>query len=77
MVQYAYSYYQLTEVKLLNYTIMLRWSLIFFVVAIVAALFGFTGIAQGAASVAQVLFFIFAVLFVIALIAGGLLVGRK
>jgi uncharacterized membrane protein YtjA (UPF0391 family) len=56
---------------------MLRWSAIFFVIAIVAAIFGFTGIAQGAASIAQVLFFIFAALFLLALIFGGLVVGRK
>jgi uncharacterized membrane protein YtjA (UPF0391 family) len=56
---------------------MLRWSLIFFVVAIIAALFGFTGISQGAASIAQVLFFIFAGLFVILLLAGGLTATRK
>lgn len=56
---------------------MLRWSLIFFIVAIVAAVFGFTGIAQGAASIAQVLFFIFAALFVLLLLAGGLTATRK
>lgn len=56
---------------------MLRWSLIFFIVAIVAAIFGFTGIAQGAASVAQVLFFIFAGLFILMLLAGGLSVNRN
>lgn len=47
---------------------MLYWALAFFIIAIVAALFGFTGIASGAATIAQVLFFIFLVLFVIALI---------
>lgn len=56
---------------------MLRWSAIFFVIAIIAAVFGFTGIAQGAASIAQVLFFIFAALFLLALIFGGLVIGRK
>ena len=55
---------------------MLRWALIFFIVAIVAAVFGFTGIAQGAAAVAQVLFFIFAGLFVLMLLAGGLSVKK-
>jgi uncharacterized membrane protein YtjA (UPF0391 family) len=38
---------------------MLRWSAIFFVIAIVAALFGFTNIAQSAAAIAQIIFFIF------------------
>ena len=48
---------------------MLYWALIFFVVAIVAAVFGFGGIASASAGIAQVLFFVFAVLFAIALIA--------
>jgi uncharacterized membrane protein YtjA (UPF0391 family) len=34
----------------------------FFVVAIIAALFGFTGIAAGAAEIAKILFFLFLVL---------------
>jgi uncharacterized membrane protein YtjA (UPF0391 family) len=37
---------------------MLKWSAIFFVIAIIAAVFGFTGIAAGAASIAKTLFFI-------------------
>jgi uncharacterized membrane protein YtjA (UPF0391 family) len=49
---------------------MLYWALVFFIIAIIAAAFGFTGIASGAASIAQVLFFIFLVLFVVALIVG-------
>ena len=49
---------------------MLYWALVFFVVALIAALFGFTGLAAGAATIAQVLFFIFLAVFVIALIAG-------
>ena len=55
---------------------MLRWSVIFFVIAIVAAIFGFTGISEGAASIAKVLFGIFALLFVLALI-GGLTIFKK
>ncbi|MCA0994430.1 MULTISPECIES: DUF1328 domain-containing protein [Roseobacteraceae] len=47
---------------------MLYWALLFFVVAIVAALFGFGGIASASAGIAQVLFFIFLVLFVVTLI---------
>lgn len=49
---------------------MLHYSIVFFVIAIVAALFGFTDIAGGAASIAKVLFFIFLVLFVLSLIFG-------
>jgi uncharacterized membrane protein YtjA (UPF0391 family) len=47
---------------------MLRWALAFFVVALVAALFGFTGIAVAAAGIAKLLFFIFLVLFLLALV---------
>jgi uncharacterized membrane protein YtjA (UPF0391 family) len=38
---------------------LLKWALVFLVVSLVAALFGFGGIAQGAADIARVLFFIF------------------
>ena len=49
---------------------MLRWALGFFVVALIAALFGFTEIASGAASIAKFLFFLFVILFIGALIMG-------
>ena len=55
---------------------MLRWSLAFFVVALAAALFGFGGIAAPAAAIAQILFFVFVVLFVVSLLAGLLGRGR-
>jgi len=38
---------------------MLKWAGVFFLTAIAAAIFGFTGIAAGAASAAKVLFFVF------------------
>ena len=41
---------------------MLRWSLGFFVVALIAAVLGFTGIAVAAAGIAKILFFLFLVL---------------
>jgi uncharacterized membrane protein YtjA (UPF0391 family) len=41
----------------------------FFIIAIVAAVFGFTGFAVGAASIAKILFFIFLFIFMITLIA--------
>jgi len=47
---------------------MLSWAFAFFVIAIVAALFGFGGIAAEASGVAQVLFFLFLVLFVVSLL---------
>ena len=49
---------------------MLKWSAIFFVIAIIAALFGFGVIASGAAAIAKMLFFVFVVLFAVMLIAG-------
>lgn len=49
---------------------MLGWALIFFIVALVAALFGFTGVYEAASGIASILFFIFLVLFVISLITG-------
>ena len=41
---------------------MLHYAVVFFVIALIAALFGFTGIAAGAANIAQVLFVVFIVL---------------
>ncbi|MFG0291905.1 MAG: DUF1328 domain-containing protein [Phycisphaerales bacterium JB065] len=49
---------------------MLGWAASFFIIAIIAAIFGFGNIAGGAMGIAQVLFFIFLVLFVISLIMG-------
>jgi len=49
---------------------MLRWAVIFFVVALIAALFGFTDIAAAAAGIAKILFFIFVVLFAVVLVLG-------
>ena len=50
---------------------MLRWTLIFLIIAIIAGALGFFGIAAGAASIAKVLFFIFIVLFLVSLIGRG------
>ena len=38
---------------------LLKWALVFFVVSIIAALFGFTDIAAATADVARILFYIF------------------
>jgi uncharacterized membrane protein YtjA (UPF0391 family) len=46
---------------------MIYWALVFLLVAFIAAVFGFTGIALAAAGIAKLLFFIFLVLFVITL----------
>jgi uncharacterized membrane protein YtjA (UPF0391 family) len=37
----------------------LRWALAFFIVALVAALLGFTGIAVAAAGIAKIIFYLF------------------
>ena len=47
---------------------MLGWALVFFIVAVIAAVFGFGGIATASAGIAQILFFIFLVIFVVSLI---------
>ncbi len=51
-------------------SIMLRWSLIFFVIGLIAALLGFTSIAGTAIGIAKIIFYVFAVLFLVTLLAG-------
>ena len=48
---------------------MLRWALGFFIVALLAAVLGFSGIAVAAAGIAKVLFFIFLILFLVSLLS--------
>ena len=43
---------------------MLYYAAMFFIVAVVAAIFGFGGIAAGAVEIAKILFFIFLILFI-------------
>jgi uncharacterized membrane protein YtjA (UPF0391 family) len=47
---------------------MLWWAIIFFIIAVIAAIFGFGGIAAGAMVIAKVLFVIFLILFIISAI---------
>jgi uncharacterized membrane protein YtjA (UPF0391 family) len=54
---------------------MLRWALTFLVLALIAGLLGFTGIAGDAMYIARVLFYIFIVIFLVSLIY-GLITGR-
>lgn len=49
---------------------MLRYAAIFLVIAIVAAVFGFGGIAAGATEIAKILFFVFLVVFAVTLVLG-------
>jgi uncharacterized membrane protein YtjA (UPF0391 family) len=54
---------------------MLYWALVFLVVALVAGLLGFSSIYVAAAGIAKILFFVFLVLFLVSLVAGGF--GRR
>ncbi len=49
---------------------LLKWSFVFLVIAGVAAIFGFGGVAEGAADIAQILFFVFLAVFVVMLVLG-------
>jgi len=51
---------------------MLYWAAVFFVIALISGVFGFGGLATVSAGVAQVLFFVFLVLFVMTLIVRAL-----
>lgn len=49
---------------------MLGWALTFLVIALIAGLLGFWGLQGAAMTIAQVLFFVFLVLFIISLFFG-------
>lgn len=49
---------------------MLNWSVTFLIVALIAAVLGFGGIAAEAAGIAKILFFVFLVLFAISFLTG-------
>jgi len=53
---------------------MLYWSIVFFIISIIAAIFGFGGISESTAGIAKILFFVFLVLFIVSLIFGR---GRR
>jgi uncharacterized membrane protein YtjA (UPF0391 family) len=48
---------------------MLHYAVVFFIIALIAAVFGFGGIAAGAVGIAKVLFFVFIVLAALTFIA--------
>jgi uncharacterized membrane protein YtjA (UPF0391 family) len=50
--------------------IMLYWAAVFFIIALVAGVFGFFGIAAAATGVAKILFFAFLVLAIVSLLVG-------
>ena len=49
---------------------MLHYALIFFLIAIVAAVFGFGGVAVASAGIARILFYLFLVVFLVTLVMG-------
>jgi uncharacterized membrane protein YtjA (UPF0391 family) len=55
---------------------MLKWAAIFLIIALIAAVFGFTDIAAASADIAKILFTIFLVLFLAAVFI-GLVVGNR
>lgn len=55
---------------------MLYWALVFFIVAIIAAIFGFGGISSGAVTIAMWLFWIFVIIFLITLVMGLIRRGK-
>ena len=55
---------------------MLRWAIVFLVLALVAGLLGFTGVAGQSMAIARILFFVFLIVFVIGLVY-SLVTGRR
>lgn len=49
---------------------MLHYAVVFLVIALVAALFGFGGIAAGAVEIAKILFFVFVIMAVATFVIG-------
>lgn len=49
---------------------MLYWALVFFLVAVLAAIFGFGGITSAALGISKILFVVFLILFVVSLVWG-------
>jgi len=50
---------------------LMQWTIIFLVVALIAGALGFTGIAAESAWIAKILFFIFLILFIASFFFGG------
>ena len=55
---------------------MLKWAVIFAIIALIAGALGFTGIEAGAADIARLLFYVFLALVVIFLLLGFTLFKR-
>jgi uncharacterized membrane protein YtjA (UPF0391 family) len=57
-----------------EFNAMLYWAAVFFIIALVAGVLGFTGIAFASADIARILFFVFLVLFLVSLVSHA---GRR
>jgi uncharacterized membrane protein YtjA (UPF0391 family) len=55
---------------------MLKWAVIFLIIAIIAGIFGFSDVEAASAGIAKILFGIFMVLFLGAVVI-GLVVGKR
>jgi len=55
---------------------MIKWAIIFALISVVAAIFGFTGIAADSAAIAKFLFFVAVTVFIV-LLAFGVFAGKK
>lgn len=49
---------------------MFSWAIAFFIIALLAAVFGFTGLAVSAAGIAKIIFVVALILAVVSLVAG-------
>ena len=56
--------------EFLEVVIMLYWSIVFFIIALIAGVLGFGGIAGSMVGIAKILFFVFLVVFVVSLVLG-------
>lgn len=54
---------------------MLHYAVVFLVIALIAALFGFGGIAAGAVGIAKILFFVFVIMAIVTFVLGLLRKG--
>ena len=51
---------------------MLYYAMVFFIIAVIAGLFGFGVVASAFAGIAKILFWVFVVIFLVSLIFGGM-----
>jgi uncharacterized membrane protein YtjA (UPF0391 family) len=49
---------------------MFSWAIAFFVIALIAAIFGFTGLAVSAAGIAKIIFIVALILAIVSFVAG-------